>query len=58
MNRADLFDLMDALCEELTVQTVLDELAQGLSADELEYQLTSIATAFDLEYLTSADAVV
>ena len=57
MNRADLFDLMDALCEELNVQTILDELAQGLSADELEYQLTSIATAFDLDHLVSANAV-
>lgn len=55
MNRADLFDLMDALTREIGLQNVLDELAQGLSTDELEYQLTAIAKYYDVEDLVNAE---
>lgn len=55
MNRADLFDLMDALVEELGIQTVLDDLAQGLSTDELEYQLTYIAKYYEVEDLLNVE---
>lgn len=49
MKRSELFDLLDSLVEQLGQETVLSEIASGLSVDELEFQLKDIVNMYDLE---------
>ena len=49
MERYELFNLLESLVETLGEETVLSEIAKGLSVDELEFQLNDIVRLYDLE---------
>lgn len=49
MNRSELNDLLESLIETVGKETVFMEIIQGLSSDELEFQLKEIVRLYDLE---------